>query len=197
MVEYGLLLREDYNQPDLEFLLKGLNAGDTFVDIGCNIGLYALPLAKRVGPKGKTICIDANPNMTARLKWNAEASNIKNISVYTSGISDKAGRANLKIRKNDLAIVRLEEATDGQFPVRTLQSIIEQERLTKISALKIDVEGHEDKILVPFFETAIPEILPKRIVIESVQPGCQRVFKQNGYVLVGQSKNNQFYLKHD
>ncbi|MEE9387698.1 MAG: FkbM family methyltransferase [Paracoccaceae bacterium] len=197
LVEYGLLLRDDYNQPDLDFLLEGLKQGDTFVDIGCNIGLYTLPLARRVGPKGKTICIDANPNMTARLKWNAQASGLKGISVYTTGVSDISGRANLKMRKNDLAIVRLEESADGHFPVRTLQSIIEQENLTKIHALKIDVEGHEDKILVPFFETSAAEILPKRIVIESVQAGCQRVFKQNGYILVGHSKNNQFYLKSD
>jgi len=45
LIEYGLLLVPEYNRRDIDFLLEGAPKDASFVDIGCNIGLYSLPLA--------------------------------------------------------------------------------------------------------------------------------------------------------
>jgi len=199
LIEYGLLLNPKYNQSDLDFLLAGSDSSSNFLDIGSNIGLYSLPLAKSA-PKGKTISIDANPKMKARLEFNASASGLKNVTMVSSAVSDKVGTARLKIRKDDVAIVAIEESAHGDIPIRTLSDIVKEQRLTSIYGLKIDIEGHEDRALVPFLMSASDELLPKRIVIEHPQadqdyPGCVKAFAALGYVLSGRSRNNSFYLR--
>src|SRR5690606_41128516 len=49
-IEWGILLMPGYEGPERAFLAQGLKAGDTFVDIGANVGIYALTLAAKVGP---------------------------------------------------------------------------------------------------------------------------------------------------
>jgi FkbM family methyltransferase len=200
LIEYGILLHPKYNGADIDFLLEGAPADANFLDIGSNIGLYTLPLAKAAGSNGMVVAIDANPLMAHTLMWNAAASGIANIQMFACAVSDREGRGDLVVRKDDIAIVNLVEKDDGAVPVRTLASIIAQSGIGSIYGLKIDIEGHEDKALVPYFETAPESMLPQRIVIEHPEPeqdypGCEKVFAAKGYKLTGRSRNNSFYAR--
>lgn len=197
LIEYGLLLNPNYNHMDLDFLLQDAPANANFVDMGSNIGLYSQPMAK-TGHKGKTISIDANPLMAARLIFNSTASNLQNLTMVSAAVSDTDGQGSLVIRKDDVAIVAVEESPNGDIPIRTLAAILDENKVTNIYGLKIDIEGHEDKALVPFLKNAPKEQLPKRIVIEhptpdADYPGCTEVFADLNYELVGRSRNNSFY----
>lgn len=197
LIEYGLLLNRDYNARDLDFLVADAPADANFVDLGCNIGLYAQPMA-RSAPQGRTVGIDANPLMVDRLRWNAAASGLDNLSVVHSAVSDQDGKADLVIRKDDLAIVAVEESSDGEMPVRRLDAILAEHQINAIHGLKIDIEGHEDKALVPFLESADDALLPRRIVIEhpypdADYPGCTAAFAARGYRLVERTRNNSLY----
>ncbi len=197
LIEYGLLLNPDYNHMDLDFLLKDAPGNANFIDMGSNIGLYSQPMAK-AGYKGKTISIDANPLMATRLMFNAAASALKNLTMVSAAVSDTDGQGSLVIRKDDVAIVAIEESTDGDIPIRTLKAILDEHKVKKIHGLKIDIEGHEDKALVPFLMDAPKVRLPKKIVIEhptpdADYPGCTKAFAKLNYKLVGRSRNNSFY----
>jgi FkbM family methyltransferase len=174
-------------------------SNSNFVDLGCNIGLYSLPLASSA-PNGTVISIDANPLMQSRLSFNANSSGIKNIQIICSAVSDKTGEGSLLIRKNDTAIVSVNEDIKGSIKIDKLENIIREQGLKSIYGLKIDIEGHEDKALVPFLLNVDEDLLPKRIVIEkktknSDYPGCAIAFKKLNYTLVSRSRNNSFYKK--
>lgn len=197
LIEYGILLDPKYNNRDIEFLLENSHATSNFVDLGSNIGLYSLPCAK-AAPNGITVSIDANPKMAELLKWNAAASNLSNIRMISCAVSDSEGQGDLVIRKDDIAIIALVENQDGPVKVRTLAAIITEIGLTSIHGLKIDIEGHEDRALVPFLDGALRKLLPKRIVIEHQGAkgdyvGCAAAFARHGYCLRGRSRNNSFY----
>jgi len=199
LIEYGILLNTKYNQTDIDFLLEGSKSNSNFVDLGCNIGLYSLPLASSA-PNGTIIAIDANPLMQSRLSFNANSSEIKNIQIICSAVSDKTGEGSLLIRKNDTAIVSLNEDIKGSIKIDTLENIIRDQKLKSIYGLKIDIEGHEDKALVPFLLNVGENLLPKRIVIEKKTKdtdysGCVKAFKKLNYTLVSRSRNNSFYEK--
>jgi FkbM family methyltransferase len=201
LIEYGMLLNPRYNGEDIDFLLAQAPAGSHFIDLGSNIGLYSLPMAKTAAPNGIVISIDANPMMGQTLEWSAAASKLDNVKVVSCAVSDRDGRADLMVRKDDVAIVHVKETPDGAVPVRTLASIVKEHGLTSIYGLKIDIEGHEDKALVPFLTAAPAELLPKRIVIEHPRPqedypGCAAAFKARGYQLKGRNQNNSFYELH-
>lgn len=103
------------------------------------------------------------------------------------------------IRKDDVAIVAIEESDSGEMPVRTLAALVAEAGLTRIHGLKIDIEGHEDRALVPFLDGCVPDLLPRRIVIEHPEadadyPGCTAAFARHGYRLHGRTRNNSLYL---
>lgn len=197
LIEYGLLLVPTYNGQDIDFLLDGAPSDATFVDLGCNIGLYSLPLAV-ARPQGRVISIDANPKMIARIRWNATASGLANLTPLHTAVSDSDGRGDLVIRKDDVAIVAVQESAAGEMPIRTLASLLIEAGIATIYGLKIDIEGHEDRALVPFLDTCPPAMRPRRIVIEHPQPqadypGCTAAFARHGYRLVGRNRNNSLY----
>ncbi|MDP2120850.1 MAG: FkbM family methyltransferase [Hoeflea sp.] len=211
LIEYGILLNSAYNQEDIDFLGAvlapdavsgaGHASGPVIVDVGCNIGLYSLPLARITGPQGRCISIDANPMMTARLMRNAALSGLASITAFACAVSDRDGSGSLAVRKNDDAIVAVVENDEGPIPVRTLLSVLTEASIERIDALKIDIEGHEDKALVPFLDQAPPALLPRRIVIEHPEPdrdyeGCASAFARHGYRLIGRSRNNSLYELH-
>ena len=195
-IQFGLLTNPKYNFSDIEFLLKGSNSTSNFVDIGANIGLYCQPLAHN-SPKGQVIAIDANPLMIKQLNFNAKASNLKNLTVIFSAVSNKTGYGSLKINNDDDAIVALNEENNDGIPIRTLKDILIEHKIGKIYGLKIDIEGHEDMVLAPFLLSAAVEELPAKIVIECAHqdqyPACKAAFKKLNYKFIGKSKNNWFY----
>lgn len=195
-IQDGLLVNPKYNYDDIEFLLKGSDENSNFIDIGANIGLYCLPLA-RSAPQGQVIAIDANPTMIKQLDFNIKASNLNNIKTIFSAVSNKTGFGSLNIRNDDDAIVALNEKINDGIPITTLRKLLDENNIKKIYGLKIDVEGHEDLALAPFLFSAGKQQLPRKIVIEHGNyqdyPECLKAFNKLNYNLVGRSKNNSFY----
>jgi FkbM family methyltransferase len=198
LIEYGLLTRPSYNGIEIDFLSAAVRDGGVALDIGCNIGLYSLPLAKAAGPRGRVLSIDANPAMIQHLNFNAQASDLKIITGLNVAVGGTRGRVDLKIRRDDVAIVSVVENDAGAVPMLPLSDIVEQAGLSRVDALKIDIEGHEDYALVPYLKSAPEALLPSRIVIEQASrgtdyPGCAAEFARLGYRLQERTKINSLY----
>lgn len=52
--------------------------------------------------------------------------------------------------------------------MRTLFEIVKAEGFTKLDAIKVDVEGYEDRVLYPFLREAPESLLPGIIVAEHI-----------------------------
>ncbi len=198
LIEYGLLTRPSYNAQELDFLCEPLEGGGTAVDIGCNIGIYSLTLAKSAGPEGRVISIDANPDMIRHLEFNASASGLNTVTAINCAVGESDAMVDLHIREDDVAIVSVQENPLGPIKMRPLLSVLEEAGISHLDSLKIDIEGYEDFALVPFLKNAPEALLPSRIVIEQSSrnvdyPGCSSEFKRLGYVLRGRSKINSLY----
>lgn len=198
LIETGLLTRPSYNAEEIEFLQQAVSDGGVAVDIGSNVGLYSLPLARAAGPTGRVLAIDANPAMVRHLTFNAEASGLANVNSVHMAVGGEEARVNLRIRKDDVAIVSVEESTTGSIQMLPLLRILSNAGLERIHSLKIDIEGHEDVAMAPFLQQASDDLLPSRIVIERAStagdyPGCLAEFERLAYRLVGQTRNNSMY----
>ncbi|MGB3409342.1 MAG: FkbM family methyltransferase [Jannaschia sp.] len=198
LIETGLLTRPGYNAPEIDFLGQVVTDGGVAVDIGSNVGLYSLPLARAAGPTGRVLAIDANPSMTRHLAFHAKASGLANLTSLHMAVGGKEARVDLRIRLDDVAIVRVEESATGSVRMLPLTTILSEAGIERIDALKIDIEGHEDAALVPFLKQAPDPMLPARIVIERAgpdgdYPGCVAEFSRLGYRRVGQTRNNSMY----
>src|ERR1700710_1200339 len=59
--ERGALFNPDYNLEELDFLREHTPRGGVFVDVGANVGTYAMVLAHHVGAQGTVIAIEPHP----------------------------------------------------------------------------------------------------------------------------------------
>lgn len=200
LIEDGILVHPSYNGVEIEFLLAGMPEGGTFIDLGANIGLYTLPLARKAGPRGRVLAIDANPDIVEALRFNIAASGLSNVTVACVAAGEAEGRARLAIDKNDLAIVEVEEDPSGDIPIRPLAAIVAEAGLAQVDALKADIEGFEDKALAPYLRMAGEALRPKRIVIEHLlrrnwKPDLFPLFESLGYRVAGRTRGNTLFLR--
>jgi SAM-dependent methyltransferase len=72
--------RRKWLVPEGILRMAGLAPGMTFADIGCGEGYFAIPGARIVGPAGRVIAFDINPESVERLKENAAIEGLTNVT---------------------------------------------------------------------------------------------------------------------
>jgi len=189
--------REEYR-----FMEDQLRDGGYFIDIGANVGAICIPLALRASATVRVIAIEPNPVNVKRLQYNASLNNIANFAIlpYAVGSLQKAplynnnrnnsGQASLyKIDGSGLAAGYIE------VEAKPLLYLLSQGQVPSINLLKVDIEGYEDKALLPFFREAPRTLWPKAIVIEHAhknlwEEDCIAVMKELGYEIVSITSMN-------
>ena len=63
-----LWLNPKYSDSDIKHLTKNLKKGNTYVDIGANIGHLALAASKRIGQNGIILTVEGNERIAKFLK---------------------------------------------------------------------------------------------------------------------------------
>lgn len=188
---------------ELEVLRKYVEDGGVFVDIGANIGYYSLMAA--VFGASRIIAIEPNPPAYARLEFNIAANGFQNrIVTLPLALGEHSGQATLFVpEQGDIGGSRISDHTiDGkQVHVRLepLATVLAGQDITRIDALKIDVEGMEDIVLFPFFENTSHHLWPELIIIEhtSVQDWKRDILSwllNNGYRKTTQSRSNMMLV---
>src|SRR3954469_15193830 len=75
--------------PDVQLcMLACLRPGDTCLDIGANIGMLALLAAWAVGPRGRVIAFEPNPDVYARLAWHISENRLAQGAAHPVALSD-------------------------------------------------------------------------------------------------------------
>jgi FkbM family methyltransferase len=135
-----------------------MQKGETFVDVGANVGYYSLRIAKDYSSKGvKIVAIEAHPGNYEALSKNIELNNFKCVTPIKKAVSDHKGIVTLydrvdtrnRIRSemyslsnsffHESKVARLGRGT-LKIECDTLDSIFGDER---IDVMKIDIEGAE------------------------------------------------------
>jgi FkbM family methyltransferase len=132
-------------------------AGETIVDVGAHIGNYTLIGAKRIGPRGKAISIEADPDNFYILKKNIKLNHFENVSLLNCAVYSEKSQIKLYTFKdqsefsiyNTLIATRATPRKYILVQSETLDNILKKKGidLTKISWIKIDVEGAELEVL--------------------------------------------------
>jgi FkbM family methyltransferase len=202
--ERGALFNPDYNREELDFLRGYVPAGGSFVDVGANVGTYALPLARHVGANGRVIAIEPHPVTHARLAFNRAASGLAQVTLVAAAAGDADGDLMIETDGDNLGashvVIGQASAHAIKVPSRTLQGLLGEARLSRVDALKIDVEGFEDRVLTGFFATAPQTLWPRAVVIEHLsrsewQNDCIADMVRRGYAQLGKTRSNTFLAR--
>lgn len=71
--------RDATQQPEKVLDTLAIKPGSTVADIGAGTGYFSLRLAKRVGPQGRVLATDIQPQMLAMLSDKMHAANVTNV----------------------------------------------------------------------------------------------------------------------
>jgi FkbM family methyltransferase len=163
-------------------LAETLPADGVFVDIGANVGIYTLGAALRMARTGRIVAIEPHPRALERLEFNISATRAgrvewPRIDVMAVGVADTPGRFALRIDGGNLGggsiatggarFSRAGAAGCVTIECRPLLSILEDLGIDRLNALKIDIEGAEDRALLPFLRAAPEPLLPQRLCVEN------------------------------
>lgn len=123
-----------------EFVASQLRAGDTFVDVGANVGLLSLRAASVVGPTGRVIAIEAHPRTAGFLADNVRLNGFAHVQVVHRAVGESAGTLRFTdFVSDDQNHVRL-DGSGVAVPVQPLDELVPA---GPIALLKVDVEGFE------------------------------------------------------
>lgn len=175
----------------------------TFVDVGANVGLYTLfarAEAIRAGANFAAICVEADPEMAARLIFNVEASGASDdVTLFACAASDAEGDVRFSINRKSRGLSRIDPTGKTRVAARPLRSILAEAGVQRIDALKIDIEGHEYEALDAFFRDAGPASHPSMIILETAHAGAKKppeeLLRHNGYRLQLATQRNAVFTK--
>jgi FkbM family methyltransferase len=202
--ERGALFNPDYNIEELDFLRAHAPDGGIFVDVGANVGTYALVLARHVGAGGKVIAIEPHPVTHARLAFNRAASGFAQVSLVAAAAGPADGELLIETDGDNLGashIVTGEPAGNAiRVPSLRLQRILADAGIDRVDALKIDVEGFEDRVLTGFFREAPQSLWPRAVVIEHLarsewQDDCIADMRARGYAETAKTRSNTLLVR--
>ena len=145
-----------FEPNEFAFLGRVLQPGYVFVDVGANDGYFTVFAAKRVGRYGRVLAVEPSTRERAHLSRNLELNAISNVTVITAALGAAAGFVELKLADGrhaghntlgDFAHEDVVSASSERVEMQTLDSVAERLGLTRIDAIKIDVEGGEGGVI--------------------------------------------------
>jgi FkbM family methyltransferase len=176
-VEPGIKMRLDpYDYVSREILETGkwepeswaviqdhLGKGATLIDVGAHIGYYSLKAAPVVGPGGRVIAVEPNPETIAKLNGNIQASGANMVTVEPVACSDAEATLELfaapRSNTGETSLSRANASQDSQGVIsykvraRPLDAVLREAGVSRVDAIKIDVEGAEYLVLKGATET--------------------------------------------
>ena len=143
------LLRDEL--PVLIHLAGLLQDGDTFLDVGANIGIFCMNIAsfRIIYPNLQVYAFEPNPDTAARLRANAEPLGVK---VFSLALADQNG--SLEFVDGAVSNVFTTIQNASSYSIRRERSLCECRRLDDLPiignsiVMKIDVEGQEMEVLL-------------------------------------------------
>ncbi len=132
---------------DIRFLLDLNLKGKTVFDIGANRGIYSYWMSRIVGPGGKVIAFEPQPELETHLIEFKASFKLGNLFIINKGLSSNAGSQTLFRSEPGSGGASLSKnQTSDQWQaipveVATLDSYYD--KFMDVAFIKCDVEGHE------------------------------------------------------
>jgi len=160
------LHHEDYVQNQI----KELKQGDTFVDVGANIGYYSLLAAKYVSDTGCVYSFEPSQREYTKLLTNIGINEARNVIPVNSAVGKESSLVELEMKEyhtggNSIAHGGIGAVNSVLVTQTSLDQFISEYRINKIDLLKIDVEGFEFNVLQGL-ENALSKKIIEKILVE-------------------------------
>ena len=192
--------------PERTLIGPLLRPGMVFVDIGANIGTYSLFVASRCSDRARILSFEPHPRTFAKLAFNVRANGFSSIEAINEGVGAEKGEVSLySSGGNNIGTASILPQAVGKenrvdIKVAVLAETLAARNIERVDLLKIDIEGFEDRALLPLMSVENETLWPAAILIETVlrqhwQADCVAELTARGYTIAGDTGEN-ILLRH-
>lgn len=188
----SIALQGTYEEPELHFVEKTLRGGDFFVDVGCNVGVFTLVAARKVGPCGRVFAFDPNDGVVKHLRRSLVMNWVHDrVKVFECAVGEEEKAATLRYSQLSVGGGSLGIDEDSAFKptVAEIGNLVEKQTHVialdhlflhplEIKILKIDVEGFEHTVLEGA-RRLLKEKSINYLILELLEEIASKRYKQN------------------
>jgi FkbM family methyltransferase len=158
-----------------KWIERRLAPGDTFVDVGANIGYFSLLGSVAVGPGGSVVAIEASPTICRQLERGVDRNHLSNVRVVNAVVAADHGHQMVYLGPDThtgLTTVRGQSYMTPESEIRAapLGSLLTGAELRQARLIKIDVEGDEDAVIAGL-ASHLPETRDDLEIAVELHPG--------------------------
>ena len=196
LVSKVILITGSWEPESWHAIDRHLAPGATFVDVGAHIGYYSLKAAPVVGAAGRVIAIEPNPQTIVKLRDNIRASAAGVIAVQPVACSNSEATLELfaapSSNTGETSLSRTNAGQEGpvqtsyRVRARPLDAIVREAGLSRVDAVKIDVEGAE--FLVPQGAQETLDRYRPMVLVELIDRQLQAMGSSSAEVLAFMSR---------
>ena len=130
-----------------EAFSKHVHNGATVYDAGAHAGYHSLLCALLVGSSGRVVAFEPNPKNRESIKRQISANPQASVTISHYALSDGCG-AHAFDASPGSSEGHLSNASEFVVETRQIDFLIEHEEFPEPDVIKIDVEGHEEQVLL-------------------------------------------------
>ncbi|MFT5114900.1 MAG: FkbM family methyltransferase [Parasphingorhabdus sp.] len=162
---------------------KIVREGDTVLDIGANIGVVTVPLAKFVGKSRNVHSFEPNPSLAQQLNNTIAHNKLTNVHLHPVALGSRRDTLELVIPEGNrgaASLVRqtiVKTAETVRVQVEMLDGLCEKEQIKSVRLIKIDVEGFETEVFKGAHEL-LSKIKPDAILFELNERSSQELSEE-------------------
>ena len=185
-----------FEKDERDFIKSRCKDNSVFIDIGSNIGLYSFSVGSvyKEFKNTKIFSIEPHPSLFQRLKYNALQNKDIPINPREIALMDKSGEFKLDTPDENLGQGKISKTGSQKVIAKNLIDFIKDEKIENISAMKIDVEGNEESVIIPFIENANKKLLPLIVIIENNKNSWKtdliKLLEEKGYLIKKKTRMN-------
>jgi FkbM family methyltransferase len=177
---YRLMYRGTYQSKVTRLLKRFLREGDTFIDVGANVGYVSAFGLGLVGKTGQVHAFEPVPRYFDLLRRVEQDNPSFRLHINGTALGDKPGVATIAVTKlpnmgwNTMVPDFMNErdvAETVEVPVTTLDTYLAEKQIRRVRLVKIDTEGYEFPVLRGFVRT-LREMEEPPILIVEIAPGA-------------------------
>ena len=176
-------------QPEIwDSITPSLTDGGVFYDVGAHIGYFSMKAALRVGRAGRVVAFEPNPEILNLLRDNVTANGFNNVMVEPIACTEREENLTLfaapsvntgasSLSRDNAAILQDQAPKPYSVRGRPIDDVTEELKLTRVDAIKIDVEGAEGLVLrgaintlKRFHPKVVLEVVPRQLASFQTTP---------------------------
>jgi len=172
-----ILLTRSFEDIEMQQFPKLVQPGDVCFDVGANIGLHAINLAKAVGSTGRIFAFEPFRRNALLTALNCELNDLTNVVVVNSPLSAAKGKkmaANLRNNDSGLTFFSEDHSLNEMIFSETIDNYCSEHNIAIVNFMKLDVEGGELQVLIGASNLLSSYGKPRVVVVELVKDYLNR-----------------------